>query len=164
MENIPPFIRWYAEKVGKDVTAFTFDDWRSLAFDAAAEIQALNRELSIIEKKLPPSPGKPGRKRKHPIRTVNYLCYLLDPEKYRYQERLRRGRHKQTYYGLPIEWYAYAIGEISKCPDAPRKRREILNTFLNALREKEGGYHDPQAVERSLRRLKKADTIQKKPA
>jgi hypothetical protein len=43
MEYTPPFIRWYAEKAGKDVTAFTLDDWRNLAFEAAEEIQALNR-------------------------------------------------------------------------------------------------------------------------
>ncbi len=162
MENIPPFIQRYAERIGKEVSAFTLDDWRSLAFDAADEIEALNRELSIIEKKLPPPPGDPGRPRKNPRKTKNFL-WAISNEGWIYQEVKHRGRHRQTYYGMPIEWYADALAEIGKWPNAPRYERQILKSLLDALRQKKGGYADIRAVERAIRRHR-ADTIQNKPA
>jgi len=162
MEDAPLFIQWYAEKLGKDVTAFTLDDWRSLAFAAAAEVQALNRELAIAEQKLPPPPGKPGRPRKHPKYTRNYLYHLLHPE-YRYKEPKRRRRHITDYYGMPIAWYDYALEELRKCSDAPRIETKLLKLLLSWMREDLGSGVDvdQRSLERALRRFR-ADTKKQK--
>ena len=79
-------------------------------------------------------------------------------------------KRKQPSPGRPIAKYyqhsAIEINEIveklgsdklrTEWADAPRTLRDRLRLVLFVLHEKYGGYHDPLAIERALRRLTKA--------
>jgi len=161
METIPLLIQRYSERISKDVSAFTGEDWRNLAIEAVSEINALEREIAIFERKLPPPLGKPGRPRKHPRKSKNIRFIgglnFLNPENWEHVKP-KRGRSPQKYYGLPIKQLNDLILDIGKHPSAPKGNRELIKFVLKRLRNKVGGYADIGAVERALRRYR-ADTI-----
>jgi hypothetical protein len=149
METIPLYIQWYAEKIGKEISAFTAEDWRDAAFSAA----------EFIGSELPKPIGRPGRPRKHLARTRQSVPamlvknYLLAFE-YRYEQPKRQGRPRQLYYGFPVEWYAKLLDEIGRCSNAPRTETKRLEFVLKTARKMVGGYVDQSAVARALRRYK----------
>lgn len=70
----------------------------------------------------------------------------------------RIGRPRQAYYGYPIIMIAALLDELNYLK-VPKQKQ--LKTVLEYLRQKNGGYHDPRAVARALRRYKADKRIKK---
>jgi len=146
--KVPPYIRLLSEHVGKPISAFTKDDWRSVAFIAGRLIDRLEGR-SLAAK-------RPGRPPKVAIRNV------LHPDYRPPKESKPRGRPKQNYYGVSAELIAKILDSLEKVsaqalqrwPDAPKTNRDRLRVLLKILQEKPGGggYHDLQSIERAVRR------------
>ena len=143
--TIPLYLQWFSKRIGKPVAAFTKEDWRNAATSAAEVIC--------------PEPRARGR----PKKQKNFLRELLYPPR----QKGPRGRPEQLYYGLPASAISNIVDSLStrevtnRWPDAPTKKRQILQNVLSILQKKHGGFHALQAVERALRR-EKADKNKKK--
>ena len=132
--EVPFFISFFAEKIGKPVLSFTKDDWRSAAIKAA----------EFLDKALP-IPGRPGRPRK---KSKNRLYELLCPP-------LNRpvGRPRQT-YGKK----GFLVAEISELMEIITRdcnRRNQTEVMRLILRHIGGHAADADSVLRSVRTYRK---------
>ncbi len=132
--EMPFFISCFAEKIGKPVSSFTRDDWRTAAINAA---KLLDDDLPI--------PWRPGRTRK---KSKNRLEELLCSP-------LRRpvGRPRQTYGKSKL-----LVSEISEIMDdvmgetTIRNQTKVMRLILRAI----GGHAaEADSILRSVRTFRK---------
>lgn len=172
---LPLLSKFFPEIVGKPVSDFTLEDWQTVAYKSASIADELMAELCPPQKKR----GRP--KKCEPsdsaislvdlgvlgaMGSENVLAALLG----RSPTKRKRGRPVTRYYGLSVATIEEITEDVVKAvarpdvrrkwPKAPRTKRHILENLLSILQSESGGYHDPRAIERALRRFR-ADKKQK---
>ena len=142
----PSFIRFFAEKIGKPVSAFTKDDWQRAAITAA---QWYDKTI--------PVPKRPGPKRKYrPEKTIAWLM----GEKFAFPKK-PVGRPIQLYGNcqVPISVIAVMIDSLlskegrKKWPkEVPRTKTAAARIVLRTI-----GHHagNAESVLRSVRGFRK---------
>lgn len=135
----PPFLIYFAEKIGKPLSAFTKDDWKDAALTASC----------FLEDLLPHS-KKPGRPRK----SKNALAAPKSSEK-------PRGRPRQNIGALPIDYISELVDELrrpevrARWPDAPHDRKEIIRRLTIKLAGNAAYAGSVARREREFRRKRK---------
>lgn len=144
--DIPSFLPYYAEKIGKPLSEFTIDDWKGAAFLASR----------CLDKAIPKAKPRGRPKKKRFMR----LADLLMPSNSTQQGR-PRGRPQQRYgkdRNYSIEAIAEVLSEITapearrQSPsDAPWNQTEALRVLLRVIGHPA---HYEKAVMRAVRRYK----------
>lgn len=152
----PSFLVFVAEKKGKPVEQWDAADWQDAAIRAATLLDAAY-PLPIKSKKR----GRPRLYRKSSdTLTLAWFRLAEKPAK-----KGKQGRPTQHYHGWSVERIAELIQGVQSDPAVrkkwgPQKTRTLV-ALWNTHRLEEGNRPLPSgigAIERALRRLKKADT------
>lgn len=150
MEN-PLFIRFYSERIGKPLSAFTKDDWRRAAIGAAQLLDA-----GVPKPKRRGRPPKQYPTRLADLLRLNQFKQFTDPQ----QPKRSRGRPQQQYgkdRNYSIEMLAEIVSDITspearkRWPDeAPWSKAEAVRELLRSIGHPVS--YD-KAVLRAIRRL-----------
>ena len=142
--ELPQFIYYVAEKMGKPVSAFTKDDWKRTAI-AAAE---------FYDRTIPAS-GKRGRPKKY--RPENTIAWLLGTER----KKPKRGRPIQLYgkKQVPIAVVSRLIDAVLSKESRKKWPKEAPGNQIAAARSVLKAIEHPteyaESVLRSVRHFRK---------